>query len=221
MEKNKDVMKFVFQEIAIAEIPKFLSTTYRSKYADLCAQIMERINSMASDKSFMFKSDSNGKTDKKFIRTLTVGINGYFAKNRFNWRVAYSHVAKAFVIAPYERKNGIVTRNRVPQAPRTEVAQTGFKDDPASRLDKLVHLMKKEFDVTLRQLQERNATEEIKDFKRGMLYVGRHGLGLRVMDVAAILNIPMGTTTAYCQQALTRPSSKKCVEKLSAALNRG
>lgn len=215
MKNAQDVLKFNFQEIELSEIRRLLPNRNRSKYAELRQQIVDRVNSLAGNKSFIFAPAGDGKVTPKIITNLCHGVNVGFAKEKMNWRVVYSTVAKAFVVEPYKRKNGISKT-----VPKIVAPQEGFQETPGHRLEQLVNTVKKVFNVTVQEMSVRNAEPDIMETKRAFLYVGRN-LGIRLSTMGELLHITSSSRTVFCQQALTRPAAKEKVEILIKAINGG
>lgn len=227
MAKNnghEDVLKFDFQTIKLADISRLIPPSHRSKYSELCDQIIERVNSMPSDETFAFapSKDMNGKLTEEKITSICVGVNHAFKRGELNWRLRYSEVGKAFVVAPYERHKR-VNRKRQEIVMSSPQEPSGFKEPSSDRLKVLVDLTHKTFGITLRQLQDKTLSlthPDVVDVKRAFLYVGRTGLGLKSSEIGDLLDLSSGSTAVLIQQAMSKPNAKELVKKLSEALNK-
>jgi hypothetical protein len=218
---STEVLKFSFQKIDLSQIPHLLPQIHRSKYSELRAQIIEKVNSLDVNESFMFAPDNGTKVTDKLKSSIEYGVNVSLAKEQLNWRLKYSTVAKAFVVAPYKRYQLGRKPKRGPILPPAEENQTaGFTESSKIRMDKLIELIKKKFGVTLRQLQEKNPDGEVLDVRRAMLYVGRNGLGLKLSELGRLLELQSSSATVYCQEAQTKPSAKEKVLILTQEVNR-
>jgi hypothetical protein len=217
MKTQSDVIKFAFQPIDLAEISKILPPKYRGKYSDLKAQIVNRLNSLDSDKSFLFQAQ--GMSMKEAQRnSLIFGLNKYLNQEKLPWKVQWSEKdvngkeVKAFVVCPKELRT-------TTYKPRT--FQSVTTPEANKRFENLLHIIKKKWGVTLRQLQEKNAGEDTTDLKRALLYVGRTGLGIKLSHMQKELNIASSSATVFCKEATNKPKAQQFVEALKAALNNG
>jgi hypothetical protein len=215
--KEEDVISFDFQEFKLADLRKILPQTYRSKYADLCNQIVERLNSLPSDQSFFFSPVNREMTELQ-IRNLANSVNIYLKRDNRDWRILWAAKQKAFVLEPHNWKN---VKKRQSSGPALDQKPTNEFTQPSSeRMNQLLSLMQKAFGLTLRQLQE-HGDQQLTDFKRAMIYVGKTGLGLSQAEMGRTLRLASATTSLYCTEAMKSELAKEKVEILKLELNRG
>jgi hypothetical protein len=176
---------------------------------------------MPSDESFVFGPGKNEHiADKQFIQKVCNGVNYSFKRNQISWRIRYSINQKVFVVEPYDRMKRVRKIKSVSRPP-SEVEERGFTEDTESRLQTLVLLMKKTFNLTMKDLQKKGVTGDLVDYKRAMLYVGRNGLGLKLSEIGNFLGLSSASTSTLSVQAMNKPAAKEKTALLMAALNKG
>lgn len=219
MSKTKEgVLNFVFDPIDLSELQKILSAAYKSKYALIRIQILEKINSCPPGKSFLIApaDNKNGALSPREIVSFTGSINKALRVERLPWHLVYLPEQKAFAIAPYKR-------NGARKSPRIDESVSNTK--PLNgRVADLFQAATKMFGVSLEDLgtksyklpfQER---DKLSFVKRTIFYVGKFHLGLKFGEIASPMGIVPSTGWLLYKQASSDPEAKAQAAKLAASI---
>lgn len=219
-------LAFEFQPIKLADLRKILPVK-GNKYAEIINQIHLHLEQIAPDEAFLVRPNQGQTLTPEETKNFLNAINNHLRAERMAWHAVFSKVTNSIVLAPYKRKiygYRPAKITKVSPAAEGNGSTAGFTDDSQTRLNKLMELTKQLFGVTVEQLRQKERGEsypELVDIKRAVVYVGRNGMGLKLREIADVLELTSSSTTTLCQQAMTHPTAKEKVALLSEALNNG
>lgn len=207
---KEEVLTFSFQSIPLTEVPKLLVPNYKSTYSPLHDQILKRIESNNGHEASLFQINGKSALPQSRINGVCTSANDMLKKKQMSWRVRYSRVAKAFVLAPTKRKD-LKRGPRKVDAAETQAA--------AQKLSTLLKATTESFGVTLEDLRGRYPQPPLGDIRRAFYYVGRRNMGLRPGDILRLLRNTSSAGTRIYQEAMKSPQGKKYVRILSKAVS--